>query len=118
MLPEDNELSKTTCAAKKLLYPLSMEVERIHACPNDCIIYRNEYSALDKCPKCGLSRYKQKENGVDGQSKQAAKVVWYLPIIPRFRRLFCNPSDAKLARWHAESKKFDGKLRHPVDSSE
>ena len=46
------------------------------------------------------------------------KVFWYLPIIPRFRRIFCNPRDAKLARWHAESRKFDGKLRHPADSPE
>jgi hypothetical protein len=35
MLPKNNSISDSTYRAKKLLCPLSMEVERIHACPND-----------------------------------------------------------------------------------
>ena len=30
--------------------------------PNDCILYRKEFEGLKKCPKCGLSRYKEKIN--------------------------------------------------------
>jgi hypothetical protein len=44
-----------------------------------------------------------------------AKVMWYLPIIPRLERLYANPKDAKLLRWHADERKKDGKLRHPAD---
>ena len=46
----------------------------------------------------------------------SAKVVWYLPIIPRFRRFFVNGKDAKNLRWHGEGRKKDGKLRDPADS--
>jgi hypothetical protein len=60
MLPDPNELLNSTYRAKKLLCHLMMEVERIHACPNNCILYRNNYSHLDKFPKCNASRYKSK----------------------------------------------------------
>ena len=50
MLPKDNELPATTYEAKKLVCPLGLEVQKIHACPNDCILYRGEYENLDACP--------------------------------------------------------------------
>lgn len=118
MLPENNELPDSTYKAKKLLCPLSMEVKRIHACPNDCILYRNEYNDLDKCPKCEVSRYKSADDQINNRKRPAAKVLWYLPVVPRFRRLFVNPRDAKLLRWHVDCRKEDGMLRHPADSPE
>ncbi|XP_006601584.1 uncharacterized protein [Glycine max] len=45
-----------------------------------------------------------------------AKVCWYLPIIPRFKRLFANAHDAKNLSWHSNDRKSDGLLRHPADS--
>ncbi|XP_068497787.1 uncharacterized protein [Phaseolus vulgaris] len=45
-----------------------------------------------------------------------SKVVWYLPIIPRLKRLFANADDAKNLRWHADNRKCDGLLRHSADS--
>jgi hypothetical protein len=39
MLPENNSIPDSTYRVKKLLCPLSMEVERIYACLNDCILY-------------------------------------------------------------------------------
>jgi hypothetical protein len=65
MISENNSIPDSTYRAKKLLCPLSMEVERIYACPNDCILYQNEYSNLDKCPKCNVSRYKSRENEIE-----------------------------------------------------
>ena len=131
MLPEKNVLPDSTYYTKKLLCPLNMEVERIHACPNDCILYRKEHSNLNKCPTCNASRYKFSDDDDDEgdtvpnsnekkkkKKKSPAKVIWYLPIIPRFRRLFMNPKDAKLLRWHEDSRKKDNKLRHPADGPE
>jgi len=43
-------------------------------------------------------------------------VVWYLPIIPKFKRMFANPTYAKNLRWHVDEPKCDGLLRHLVDS--
>ena len=39
-LPKDNELPDSTYAAKKVVCPLGLEVQKIHACPNDCILFR------------------------------------------------------------------------------
>ena len=58
MLPEHNKLPKNHYEAKKILCPVGMEYKKIHACPNDCILYRNEYAKLRQCPTCGVSRYK------------------------------------------------------------
>ncbi|XP_031119027.1 uncharacterized protein LOC116022441 [Ipomoea triloba] len=68
--------------------------------------------------ECGASRYKRK-NVVDvceDKKGPPTKVLWYLPIIPRFKRLFANPNDAKNLQWHAKGRKDDGKLRNPADS--
>ena len=43
MLPEDNELPLSTREAKRSLFVFGMEYKKIHACPNDCILYRKEY---------------------------------------------------------------------------
>jgi hypothetical protein len=52
-LPRDNELLASTYEAKKLVYPLRLDVQKIHARPTDCILYRDEeYENLDACPVC------------------------------------------------------------------
>ena len=57
--PKDNELPESTYEAKKILCPLGLEVQKIHACINDCILYRGEkYENLNACPVCGALRYK------------------------------------------------------------
>src|SRR5512141_93473 len=121
LLPEGNTLPETTHEAKQVLCPLGLEVHRIHACPNDCILYHKQYADLDACPICKASRYKRKKSVDEGnKSKRGgpAKVVWYLPIIDRFKRIFANPNEAKLVRWHAMERRNDGMLRHPADSIE
>jgi hypothetical protein len=40
MLPRKNKLPASTYEAKKLVCPLGLDVQKIHACPNDCILYR------------------------------------------------------------------------------
>jgi len=91
LLPEDNTLPKNYYKAKKILYSMGMEYQKIHACPNDCILYRHEFQEMSKCPIYRTSRYKVKdeeESSSDENSKKGppTKVLWYLPIIPRFKR--------------------------------
>ncbi|XP_021768138.1 uncharacterized protein LOC110732470 [Chenopodium quinoa] len=86
VLPFDNVLPKNTYRAKKTL----------------CTMAKS-------CPECNLSRYKKKE-GVP------AKVLWYFPIIPRFKRMYSDPVDAEKLTWHKFGRKKDGLLRHPADS--
>ena len=42
ILPNPNLLPLNTYRSKKLICPLSLGVEKIHAYPNHCILYRNE----------------------------------------------------------------------------
>ncbi|XP_022680679.1 uncharacterized protein LOC101759230, partial [Setaria italica] len=125
ILPENNELPSTTYEAKQIICPLGLDVQKIHACPNDCILYRgDEYEELDACPICEALRYKIRRDDpgdVEGQSPKKrvpAKVMWYFPIIPRLKRLFRNKANAKLMRWHKEDRKEDEMLRHPADGAQ
>jgi hypothetical protein len=36
------------------------------------------------------------DDDIDDRKKLAVKVLWYLPIVPKFQRLFLNSNDAKL----------------------
>jgi len=88
ILPQDNTLSTSHYEAKKILCPIGLEYRKIHACPNDCILYRKEFEGLHKCPRCGVSRYKVKDDDKDEDDMKkgpSAKVLWYLPIIPRLK---------------------------------
>jgi len=40
MLPKGNTLPTRNYDAKKILCPMGMKYKRIHACANDCILYR------------------------------------------------------------------------------
>ena len=125
-LPKDNELLDSTYEAKKVLCPLGLDVQKIHACINDCILYRGEeYENKNECPVCGALRYKIRRDDsgdVEGEpwprKRVPAKVMWYAPIIPRLKRLFQNKEHAKLLRWHKEDRKKDVMLRHPADGSQ
>ncbi|XP_031090965.1 uncharacterized protein LOC115995958 [Ipomoea triloba] len=118
MLPNDNELQKSTYDAKKILCPMGIGYKKIHVCPNDCILFRNDYKDLHTCPICGASRFKTRENvaGKVSLKSPPAKVMWYLPILSTFKRIFANPSDAKNLTWHVDQKISDGKFRYPADS--
>jgi hypothetical protein len=83
MLPKDNELPASTYEAKKVVCPLGLEVQKIHVCPNDCILYRGEeYKNLNACPICGALRYKisrDDPSDVEGESPRKrvpTKVMW------------------------------------------
>lgn len=49
--------------ARKILSDIGMDFKSYHACPNDCILYRHEYTDMLECPKCGKSRYRQDVQG-------------------------------------------------------
>jgi hypothetical protein len=55
LLPKSNTLPTSTYKAKKFVCLLSLGVEKMHACPNHCILYRKEYEFNTKCLVCGVS---------------------------------------------------------------
>ncbi|KAL9691497.1 hypothetical protein QQ045_011921 [Rhodiola kirilowii] len=116
MLPEDNTLPNRCYEAKKVMCPMGIDYEKIHACPNDCILYRNSYKDMVECPMCKSPRYKLNKEPKNGSKGTPSKVLWYLPLIPRFQRLFASLEDSDNMRWHAEKRVIDMKMRHPADS--
>jgi hypothetical protein len=49
MLPQGNAVPETVYEAKQIICSLGLEVEKIHTCKNDCILYRGpEYEDLEK----------------------------------------------------------------------
>jgi hypothetical protein len=78
--------------------PLGLEVEKIHACKKDCMLYHGpEYEDLEKCPICRLDRFNHRKEGGDDENCDRnkrkggpKKVFWYFPIIPRLKPWFTN----------------------------
>ncbi|KAL6138480.1 hypothetical protein ACLB2K_063762 [Fragaria x ananassa] len=115
-LPEGNVIPVTVQEAKKSLAALGMGYEKIDACPNDCVLYRGEDLTEAKiCPTCGASRYKLNKDDVPREGVPA-KVLWYFPPIPRFKRMFQSTTTAKALTWHVDDRKMDGMMWHPADS--
>ncbi|XP_074376826.1 uncharacterized protein LOC141718344 [Apium graveolens] len=115
LLPKDHVLPINAYTAKKTLSDLGLEYIKIHACLNDCILYRGVNSDIVECPKSRKSRWKL---GNDGKERVnvPAKVMWYFPIIPIFKRMFKSDSTAKLMTWHVNQRSQDGHMHHPADS--
>nr|XP_017229022.1 PREDICTED: uncharacterized protein LOC108204204 [Daucus carota subsp. sativus] len=115
-LPQDNTLPVNSYEAKKTLSNLGLEYTKFHACPNECVLYRGVYETASECPKCKLSRWKVGKDGRE-RYKVPAKVMWYFPVIPRFKRMFKSSSTAELLTWHSTNQRIqDGQMRHPADS--
>jgi hypothetical protein len=74
MLPKENKVPANTYYAKKLISPLTMGVEKIHACRNYYILYRgDDYKDLESYPKCGVSRYKTNKDYREEQRATSGK---------------------------------------------
>jgi hypothetical protein len=64
LLLNPNTLPTSTYRAKKFICPLSLGVDKIHACPNHCILFRKENEFKTKYPICGVRQYKRSYNHV------------------------------------------------------
>ncbi|XP_072074365.1 uncharacterized protein [Arachis hypogaea] len=105
---------------KAMVKDLGLGYNKIHACPNDCVLFRDTYEDDEFCPICGASRYIENievDIEVDKLKKKSvpAKVLRHFPLIPRLKKLFLCSKTAELLRWHNEHRLKDGKLRHPAD---
>ncbi|KAL0544362.1 hypothetical protein IC582_019476 [Cucumis melo] len=96
ILSTTNELPNSLYEAKKTLGALGMEYEKIHACPNNCCLYRKEFANATECPECGHSRWKNIKDRNEEKKQISSK--------------------AENLTWHASERIEDRKLRHPADS--
>ena len=117
MLLKGNTLSTSHYEAKKILDVMGMEYQKIHACPNDCILYRKEFEPLYMCPRRWVSGYRVKDDDSDEDDIKKGpltKVLCYLPITPRCKHFFTNVNDTNNLTCHANGRKFNGLLQHVV----
>ena len=131
LLLEGNQMPESYYKAKQIVCPLGMEVQRIHACKNDCILYRGVNADLRQCPVCKFPRFKipkgeeaamaddsddddmdtemaNKKKKKPGRKDIPVKVCWFLPVTPRLETLICKPGYCEtyaLARRGAHSRR-------------
>ena len=74
-----------------------MAYNKIHACPNDCILYRGAYEHSMACPRCDVSQYMQDIQG----DKIPEKVLRHMPTLTRITHMFQCGSLARLMDWHS-----------------
>ncbi|KAL0337734.1 UNVERIFIED_CONTAM: hypothetical protein Scaly_2048500 [Sesamum calycinum] len=108
----DVDLPKSYSESKRLMRDLGFKYEKIHSCPNDCVLFWKEYENFENCPKCGTCKWKY-----EGSKKIPRKVLRYFPLKPRLQRLFVNKDLAENMRWHKEKLVHENDvMRHPADS--
>ncbi|RYR58479.1 hypothetical protein Ahy_A05g024270 isoform H [Arachis hypogaea] len=121
---EHAEIPSSFYEAKKTILKLGMNYEKIHACPNNCMLYWGEDKEKEMCKVCNKSRWKldtkggeiQESNDGNIRKKVPAKVLRYFPLKPRLQRLFLSSKTAEAMRWHDVAPKEDGVMTHPRDS--
>ena len=124
VLPDGHCIPTSLEKVRKVVRDLGLDYQKIHACVNDCVLFRGDYAEKDNCPTCGESRWKEiggteKDDPVvagGGKKLFPRKILRYFPLIPRLQRLYMRASTSSSMRWHKEERVHDGKMRHPADS--
>ncbi|XP_070003906.1 uncharacterized protein [Nicotiana sylvestris] len=61
--------------ARNMIKDLGLHYEKIHACPNDCMLFWKENANMDNCSICGSSRWKSSSPLTKANSKIPTKVL-------------------------------------------
>ncbi|KAK6782174.1 hypothetical protein RDI58_019970 [Solanum bulbocastanum] len=70
------QLPKSFNKAKKIIKDLGLGYDKIHACPNDCMLFWNENAEKYNCSVCGSSRWSNEGDcTINGSSKIPAKIL-------------------------------------------
>ncbi|XP_039134220.1 uncharacterized protein LOC120271606 [Dioscorea cayenensis subsp. rotundata] len=124
LIKEAEESLYSTCTTFTKLSFMHWDwvTKKVHACPNDCMLFWKNKEHEDICSKCGASRWKEHANIVEDDSsistkkKKPVKILRWFPLKPRLQRLFMSSKTATFMKWHEEGRTKDGNLRHPADS--
>ena len=116
MLLDDNKMVDNFYKTKKLFQGLSLPVEKIDYCNNNCMIYLGDDSALTRCKFCNHLRFKRKKGSWKHKKNVPFKRMYYFPLSPRLQWLYVLEATAAHMRWHDEHIQEDGTMCHPFDS--
>ncbi|KAJ7963951.1 Transposon protein, putative, CACTA, En/Spm sub-class [Quillaja saponaria] len=113
MLPKDDKLPENFYRSKQMVKKLGLGYEKIHVCPNDCMLYYGEEDKkLRECRICGHSRYKPKTRS--SKIDVPYKILRHFPLAPRLQRLFMSKNTAQHMTWH-DQRRANGIMIHPSD---
>jgi hypothetical protein len=98
LLPRENTLPKSHYEAQKYMAKMGLSYNSIHACKNQCCLFRKELKDAKKCPKCDEPRYTSES------STQLVKVLRHFSLIPHLKRMFRCTRLAEQNKWHARRK--------------
>ncbi|XP_060182289.1 uncharacterized protein LOC132611948 [Lycium barbarum] len=111
-----SQLPESFNKARNMIKDLGLNYEKIHACPNDCMLFWKDNEKAENCSVCRSSRWKSVGNALtNAKSKIPAKVLRYFPLKPRPQRMFMCPETSVAMRWHDNERPNDGNIRHPAD---
>ncbi|XP_042950146.1 uncharacterized protein LOC122282038 [Carya illinoinensis] len=100
--------------ARSLERGLGFKYHKIHACPNDCILFWKENADKNECPVCKASRWMSTTHGTRVIPQ---KVLRHFPLVPRLQRLYMSTKISTDMRWHKDQRvTTDTIMRHPADS--
>lgn len=100
--------------AQSLERGLGFKYQKIHACPNDCVLFWKDNANLNKCPSCNTSQWMPNAHG---SRLIPQKVLRHFPLKPRLQHLFLLPKIARDMRWHKDQRVNDEHtMRHPANS--
>lgn len=119
-------LPKDYVEAKKFIADMGFSYEKIHACPNECMLYMGDDKDLETCKTCHTGRYIEKRTAQSSEASNSRKkhkqvprkVLRFFPIAKRLQRLFTSSKTAENMTWHADGRSGDGQIRHPADGEE
>ncbi|KAL3675626.1 hypothetical protein R1sor_025574 [Riccia sorocarpa] len=94
VLPEGRDVPNSRPEAKRVLKAVGMDYEMIHACENDCILYRGEYRDLMSCSICETSRYRADTQGETIPRKKVKNIDIYLkPLVEELQQVWTGVDD-------------------------
>ncbi|KAG8498371.1 hypothetical protein CXB51_007038 [Gossypium anomalum] len=89
---------------KRLIKDLGLGYDKIHSCPNDCMLYWGDQKNQQTCHVCGKSHW-MNSNTEDVNTDEGGAQLRKKPV-----------KTAESMRWHNDQRTDDGLLRHPADS--
>ena len=118
LLLTDNLMTYNFYSTKKLVRGLSLPVQKIDYCENNCMLYWGEDSDLSCCKICSHPRFKRQKRGSSKHKKNVPyKKMYYFPISPRLQRLYASYATTKHMRWYAEKPHEDGDIMRHCSNS-
>ncbi|GAB2275877.1 hypothetical protein Dimus_039158 [Dionaea muscipula] len=137
VLPTEAHLPGSFNEAQKVVKELGLDYKKIHACPNDCMLFWKEYKDATNCRVYGVCRWKSKcDYGVNDDncsskstsSRVSTKVLRHFLLKPRLQRLYmCSEVADSMTffffffyqdsmTWQSKERQTDGNFRHPADA--